>query len=446
MCLGTFASCSTDGTLNSGKIQEDKKQEEKSAGRETGAVSAPATAAKEKGESQKPVPIVRPAIAAKEENGESQKTAAVRAPVTASIQRDTEYEAVTLFWGTNRAASGSLASKGQQTGTQVASRPYYGTARAKKLRLGVAEVTVPKIARPVGQVTRPRTVTFLNVALYSEKEDPRRHFTIRELHAVPRDTFLNLAREKTKDAADFEGQALIFVHGFHTSFDDALYRAAQITYDIGFDGASYVFSWPSMGTPAGYLYDRDSVDYSIKHFTEFLRMVARRTGAKKVNVLAHSTGARVVIEALMPAQERAAPLGIANLKQVILVAADADRPVFERRAQQYHSMAERLTLYANDSDAALEVSKKLSGGVPRVGGVNQGIPTIVEGSDTIDVSGATNWVFLSWHHNTYAEARHVLRDIALLMREGTRPPDKRSPITYRVVATDRGRFWKYVTN
>jgi esterase/lipase superfamily enzyme len=286
----------------------------------------------------------------------------------------------------------------------------------------------------------------LNLELYTEKEDPREHFTIRELSAVPLGTFIKAGSEQAKQAKSFKDQALVFVHGFNTSFDDALYRAAQITYDIGFDGASYVFSWPSQGVASGYLYDRDSVDYSIKQFVDFLDIVARKTGAKQVNVLAHSMGARLVIDALLPPQEEAEPMATGRLKHVILVAADADKTVFEQRAHQHKNVAETMTLYANDNDTALEVSKKFSGGVPRVGSVPGGIPTIVEGSDTIDVSEATNWVFLSLHHNTYAEARHILRDIAVLMRQGTRPPNMRSPVTYKAVDTVQGRFWKYVSN
>ncbi len=37
------------------------------------------------------------------------------------------------------------------------------------------------------------------------------------------------------------------MHGYNTSFDNALYRTAQIAYDLDFDGATFLYSWPSGG-------------------------------------------------------------------------------------------------------------------------------------------------------------------------------------------------------
>ena len=40
---------------------------------------------------------------------------------------------------------------------------------------------------------------------------------------------------------------VVFVHGFNVNFEDAVYRTAQITYDLQFDGAPFLFSWPTSG-------------------------------------------------------------------------------------------------------------------------------------------------------------------------------------------------------
>src|SRR5689334_11035650 len=51
----------------------------------------------------------------------------------------------------------------------------------------------------------------------------------------------------------------IFVHGFNTSWEDAAKRYAQIQANL-FDktdlGQSILYSWPSNGSPLGYLPDR----------------------------------------------------------------------------------------------------------------------------------------------------------------------------------------------
>ena len=54
------------------------------------------------------------------------------------------------------------------------------------------------------------------------------------------------AAQKRLDAASvFPKQVFVFVHGFNVSFENALRRTAQIAYDLNFDGAPFLFSWPS---------------------------------------------------------------------------------------------------------------------------------------------------------------------------------------------------------
>ena len=50
----------------------------------------------------------------------------------------------------------------------------------------------------------------------------------------------------------------MLVHGYNNGFDDALYRTAQVAYDLKFDGAPFLYSWPSGSGITSYPYDRDS--------------------------------------------------------------------------------------------------------------------------------------------------------------------------------------------
>ena len=62
------------------------------------------------------------------------------------------------------------------------------------------------------------------------------------------------------ESKNYKDHALVFVHGFNTTFDNALFRTAQIAYDLKFDGAPFVYSWPSQGQVGfqDYSYDRES--------------------------------------------------------------------------------------------------------------------------------------------------------------------------------------------
>ena len=81
--------------------------------------------------------------------------------------------------------------------------------------------------------------------LYDEHRfHPGRHFIIKTVDAIDsRELFLDDIVE-TIDLSDRK-EALVFVHGYNTSFADALIRTAQLKVDLEIDGAAVVYSWPS---------------------------------------------------------------------------------------------------------------------------------------------------------------------------------------------------------
>ena len=94
--------------------------------------------------------------------------------------------------------------------------------------------------------------------------------------------------------------ALVFVHGFGTTFDFALARAAQIGRDIAFDGPIFAFSWPSQGLidPVAYAADERTAAASAGHLAAFLAEAAQASGAEKLHIVAHSMGSQVLLMAL----------------------------------------------------------------------------------------------------------------------------------------------------
>ena len=57
-------------------------------------------------------------------------------------------------------------------------------------------------------------------------------------------------------------KVLVFIHGFNTRFEEAVYRLAQIVHDARVDVEPVLFTWPSGGSITDYVYDRDSAMYS----------------------------------------------------------------------------------------------------------------------------------------------------------------------------------------
>jgi hypothetical protein len=120
--------------------------------------------------------------------------------------------------------------------------PYgIGYARSKELTLGSALVRVPE-AHDIGRIERPWNIVFLGIFLISASEDEKRHFVIKQAGTMSRDHFVDAIRQSGK------GSVFIFVHGFDTSFADAIFDVAQIVYDTKIVGVPIAFAWPSKGT------------------------------------------------------------------------------------------------------------------------------------------------------------------------------------------------------
>lgn len=348
---------------------------------------------------------------------------------TPAIEPPADYDIVPVFYGTDRGSK------------QIAARVQYDSERAKRLELGRAMVTVPK-SHEMPNIERPWVyrIPLTNIVIYQEAEDPKRHFTMQDVKALTRDEFLALVKARLAAANRFKDHAVVFVHGFNTTFDYAVYRTAQLAYDLRFDGAPFVYSWPSKGQLGlqDYNYDRGSAEQSAPYLTEFLTLVSQSTGAKKVSVIAHSMGNLAVMRVLRDLKD-AAPQGV-EISQLIMAAPDVDRDLFENLARGVKDVAKGATLYASSNDWALEASKRLDG-VPRAGDVPEGGPLVLAGIDTIDVTAISTEIF-GLKHSGYAEKTALVQDIERILETGQRPPVSRLP-SLETIASPRGPYWRY---
>lgn len=337
-----------------------------------------------------------------------------------------DWDVVPVFYGTDRAQK------------QNVQRLDYGSERGRRLELGRALVTVPKVHK-VPSIERPWAIRVFNVTLYQEAEDPNRHFTMDEIKTLTENEFLALVRERLAASARYKDHAFIFVHGYNTTFDYALYRAAQISYDLKFDGAAFAYSWPSGGGLASYTYDRESSGQSEPYLKQFMNLVIEKSGAKSVSIIAHSMGNQPTLQVLRDLR-RSKPDGV-QISQIILAAPDVDRDNFENIASEIQGLASGVTLYAAGNDRALTVSRNFYGGIPRAGDVPATGPLVLPGIDTIDVTAAST-DSLGLNHSGYAENNKLLDDIAALIATGTRPPKVRTPMLEEV-PTAHGAYWRY---
>lgn len=347
---------------------------------------------------------------------------------TAAEEKKDGFDIVPIYYGTDRAEAATEK------------RLDYGPNRGRKLILGQALVTVPKThVQP--QIERPWAIKipYFDITLYEEDEDPDKHFTMKELKAQTREELLALVRARLAKSERFKDHAIVFVHGYNTTFDNGIYRTAQIAYDLKFDGAAFHYSWPSGGGLSSYTYDRESSGQSVPYMREFFDLVIKESGAKKVSVIAHSMGNQPALQVLRDIKSSSPP-GVV-ISQIILAAPDVDRDNFENIAKEISGLASGITLYAASNDFALNASRRFHGGVPRAGDVPTGGPLVLPGIDTIDVTAVSTDSF-GLNHSGYAENNALINDLQLLIQTGERPPEKRVPLLEKV-GTPAGDYWRY---
>ena len=306
---------------------------------------------------------------------------------------------------------------------------YSYTSERGDLTFGVAEVSIPDV-HEIGKLERPH---WWRIEL---KEDPKRHVILMRVGRLERREFLSSLHTSLRRTAGRE--ALLFVHGYRVSFEEAARRAAQIAYDLSWPGdrmlVPTLYSWPSKGKYLGYLADEANASWTAGHFEEFLRLLlSPETGARNVHVLAHSMGNRPLIETLKRFDKGTLPEGSARLSQVIFAAPDLDADEFRSLARAFARHAGRCTLYASSNDEALRVSREVRYKLPRAGESDSGL-VVVAGVDTIDASEADT----SLVGHSYYGQRTILHDIFYTL--GGKGPDERFGLKARRLGDLR--YWE----
>jgi len=283
---------------------------------------------------------------------------------------------------------------------------YYGE-RDDTLKYGVATVTIPERRRP-GRADGRGWCRFLPGDLKCA-QTPSNSVLLSGLKPQRETVWLREVSSALIDRDSNPVDALIFVHGYNNSFVDAVTRAAQLSYDAGFPGVTFAYDWASRNSVPAYLTDQETAERSAPDFARFVRRIVDSTKSRRVAIIAHSMGTRLVLYAL---RDLNAEQPLTKLDQIILAASDVDSAIFmDQYAKRLVQTAGLATLYASKRDGALYLSGA-GHGAHRVG---SGPPTFVlyEGLDYIDAS-IVNTDLLG--HGYYAENKQLIDDIFLILR------------------------------
>ena len=306
---------------------------------------------------------------------------------------------VRIFYATDRLPSPAPASYGRA----------YSTNRnpTGSLSYGSALVSIPRDHK-MGELETP---TWWSFSFLPNSGD---YVTLTRVGYEDHDSFFSDVHSAVASSAS--KSAFVFIHGYNVSFEDAARRTAQMAYDLGFDGAPILYSWPSQGDPQEYPADEDSVQWTVEHLKPFLEDVAQKTGAQRIQLIAHSMGNRALANALDRLAAAHSPI---KFREVVLAAPDIDADIFRQLATAICSQSNRVTLYASSADLALVASQRFHK-YSRAGESGKNL-VVLRGVDTIDATKVDTGLL---GHSYYADNRSILADLFNLIRYDLPPPQR----------------------
>lgn len=228
----------------------------------------------------------------------------------------------------------------------------FSHGRSHLVNYQAVELSVPP-GRSNGTLVLPR----------SQPADPSREFAALANQPLGEADF----DRRVAAAAKGNGNANVFIHGFNTTYEEAVFRVGQINADSDLKGAAILFTWPSRGRVLDYLTDRESATFSRDRLEIVLRQLARQPGVKQINILAHSMGSYLLMETLRQASLRGDGEFSGKLNAIGLAAPDIDLDVFRTQLEVIGKRKRPTIVLVSRDDQALSLSRTLSGDVERVG-------------------------------------------------------------------------------
>jgi esterase/lipase superfamily enzyme len=242
-------------------------------------------------------------------------------------------------------------------------------------------------------------------------------------------------------------EVVIFVPGFNNSFEDGLYSLADVWHFSGRHGVPILYSWPSgAGGVFGYFTDRESGEFTVFHFKEFLTQLSQIPELRKIHIVAHSRGTDVTTTTLREMiiavrNQGKNPQTVLKIENLILAAPDLDFSVVRQRliAEGFGAAIRQITVYMNRDDTALGIAQNLMAG-ERFGKLtadgledaDNEIFAEIKTVNFVNVEGVTGLT----GHAYYRTNRNVLSDVGTIIRQRARPGSPERPLIHL-----QGNFW-----
>jgi esterase/lipase superfamily enzyme len=262
--------------------------------------------------------------------------------------------------------------------------------------------------------------------------DPNVNFVVRDEKYLDSDkAFVQALNAQLALRPPGSRNVFLFVHGFNTMFAEAVYRGAQLAHDSKAPGVPVLFTWASRGQATAYVYDLNSATAARDGLEHTLRLLLR-SNAEKVNVLAHSMGNWVTVEAFRQIRISGDLPPANKIGTIVLAAPDIDMDVFKAQLRRFGKPQKPFYVVLSQDDRALFLSRTIAGGVTRVGDSSDTAELTALGATVIDLTDvkATD----ATNHDKFVQLASVAPELRGILARGINSGHRATDASERAVS------------
>ena len=213
-----------------------------------------------------------------------------------------------------------------------ASGVFYDSSRSK-LGFAKVDVTIPPVHQ-TGKLERARRLP----------PDPRSEFVVENpIRLAGKSEVRSQVSTELSKRPVGDKDLLVFVHGYNTTLSDAVLQLAQFVEDTDYKGVPLLFSWASSGRTVNYLYDINSAVIARDSLVELVSSL-NLTAIEGYDVVAHSMGTVVVMEALRLISREGDPGQLRRLEHIVLASPDIDLDLFRAQVSAVPEHRRRIVI------------------------------------------------------------------------------------------------------
>jgi len=246
--------------------------------------------------------------------------------------------------------------------------------------------------------------------------NPKTDFVVRQAAYIDGEkAFVRTLNSRLSAQPRGRRKVLIFIHGYNTMFAEGLYRFTQIIQDSGSPAVPVLFTWASQGSLTGYVYDTNSATVARDDLEHTLRLIAA-SDADEINIVAHSMGNWVTVEAIRQIKISGDTTGAHKVGAVVLAAPDIDIDVFKSQMRRIGRPRKPFFIVISKDDQALRFSRFIAGDRGRLGADSNVKELAAMGAIVVDLTTLKGTDSLS--HGKFAQLASVAPQLERVLQEG----------------------------